>query len=81
MGPSAKPTKFMTIETWSVTKKSTMGKSIDTHSSQNPGSEGPARAQTTAAVTPEASKGTQQERETSVGELPRDTGVIVKITK
>ena len=81
MGPSAKPSKFMTIETRSVTKKSTMGKSIATHSSQNHGAEGPLRAQTTTVVTPEASKGTRQERETSVGELPRDAGILAKITK
>ena len=59
-GPSAKPSKFMTIETRSVTKKSTMGKLLATHSSQNPGAEGPLRAQPTVAVTPEASKGTRQ---------------------
>ena len=62
----------MTIETRSVTKKSTMGKSIATHLNQNPEAEGSLRTQPTAAGTPEASKGTRPERETSVGRLPRD---------
>ena len=69
----------MTIETRSVTKKLTMGKSVATHSNQNPGAEGSLRTQPAAARTPEASKGTRSERETSVGELPRDP--LAKITK
>ena len=79
MGPSANPSKFMTIETRSVTKKSTMGKSITNHSNQNPEAEGSLRTQPTAVGTPEASKGTRPEKETSIGGLPRDP--LAKITK
>ena len=58
-----------------------MGKSVATHSSQNPGAEGSLRTQPNDAGTPEASKGARPERETSVGELPRDTWTLAKIVK
>ena len=69
----------MTIETRSVARQLIMGKSVATHSSQNPGAEGSLRAQPSVAGTPKAIRGTRPERETTVDELPRDT--LAKITK
>ena len=59
----------MTIETRSVARQLIMGKSVATHSSENPGAEGSLRAQPSVAGTPEAIRGTRPERETTVGEL------------
>ena len=54
-----------------------MGKSVATHSNQNPGAEVSLRAQPSAAGTPEVSKGTRPE--TNISEIPRD--YLANLTK
>ena len=81
VGPSAKTTKFMPVETRSVRKQTTMGKSTIVPTVQNPGPEGLSQAQITGAVTPETLKWTRQENDFGLGEPLRDTRILPRTTK
>ncbi|KAM1022897.1 hypothetical protein ACFX2A_044849 [Malus domestica] len=75
MGPSTKTMKFMTIETRSVKKKTTLGKSTADLLVQSPGQEVSHVRNLLVAVTLKAASVTHREKKVYLGTQPRNTEV------
>ncbi|KAM2270361.1 hypothetical protein ACFXTI_037811 [Malus domestica] len=79
MGPSAKTTKFMTIEIQLVKKKTTMGKLTTDLPVWSLGQEVSHARNPIVAVTPEAANVTHREKEVCLSTQPRNSEVPNRI--
>ena len=80
MGPGAKTTKFMTIETRSVKKKTVMGKSTTDLPIQTPGQDLSQAQNPLIAITPEVTSATRRENEACPDGQPRNAEIPNKTT-